>query len=102
MEPPRAQGAPFTLRLADGRFERAGVVIVAVGGTVARELLPKGLFFREPEPTLGPLATDPRMPRRLDNIRVRGALELWRPGEEKTTPQELNRHGFPVGNPRPG
>ena len=96
VEPPRAEGAPFTLRLADGRFERAGVVIVAVGGTVARELLPKGLFFREPEPTLGPLATDPRMPRRLDNIRVRGALELWRPGE-KMTPQELNRHGFPMG-----
>ena len=96
VEPPRAEGAPFTLRLADGRFERAGVVIVAVGGTVARELLPKGLSFREPEPTLGPLATDPRWPRRLDNIRVRGALELWRPGE-KMTPQELNRHGFPMG-----
>ena len=96
VEPPRAEGAPFTLRLADGRFERAGVVIVAVGGTVARELLPKGLSFRELEPTLGPLATDPHMPRRLDNIRVRGALELWRPGE-KMTPQELNRHGFPMG-----
>ena len=96
VEPPRAEGAPFTLRLADGRFERAGVVIVAVGGTVARELLPKGTSFREPEPTLGPLATDPRWPRRLDNIRVRGALELWRPGKEMT-PQELNRHGFPMG-----
>ena len=44
---------------------------MAVGGSVARGLLPKGVPFREPEPTLGPLATEPRWPRRLDNIRVR-------------------------------
>ena len=97
VEPPRAEGAPFTLRLADGRFERAGVVIVAVGGTVARELLPKGLSFREPEPTLGPLATDPHMPRRLDNIRVRGALELWRPDSRGMDGRALNDGGFPMG-----
>lgn len=96
VEPPRAEGSPFTLRLADGRFERAGAVIVAVGGAIARGLLPEGVPFREPEPTLGPLATEPRWPRRLDNIRVRGALELWRPGEEMPS-QELNRHGFPMG-----
>ena len=96
MEPPRAEGGPFTLRLADGRFERADAVIVAVGGSVARGLLPEGVPFREPEPTLGPLATEPRWPRRLDNIRVRGALELWRPGEE-TPPEERGRHGYPMG-----
>ena len=96
VEPPRAEGGPFTLRLADGRFERADAVIVAVGGSVARGLLPEGVPFREPEPTLGPLATEPRWPRRLDNIRVRGALELWRPGEE-TPPEERGRHGYPMG-----
>lgn len=95
VEPPRAEGSPFTLRLADGRFERADAVIVAVGGSVARGLLPEGVPFREPEPTLGPLATEPRGPRRLDNIRVRGALELWRPGEE-TPPEERGRHGLPM------
>lgn len=79
-EPPRKAGGRFTLRLADGRFERADAVVVAAGGTVARALLPEGVPFRTPEPTLGPLATDPRWPRRLDNIRVRGALELWRGG----------------------
>ena len=78
VEAPRKEGGPFTLRLADGRFERASRVIVAVGGAVPRGLLPEGVPFREPEPTLGPLATDSRWPRRLDNIRVRGALELWR------------------------
>lgn len=80
VEPPREAGGRFTLRLADGRFERADAVIVAVGGTVARTLLPEGIPFRTPESTLGPLATEPRWPRRLDNIRVRGALELWRGG----------------------
>ena len=96
VELPRAEGAPFTLRLADGRFERAGVVIVAVGAPSQRELLPKGPFLPRARPTLGPLATDPaHAARRLDNIRVRRALELA-PGEE-VAPQELNRHGFPMG-----
>jgi len=70
VEPPRGPGRPFTLRLADGRFERADAVIVAVGGAVARNLLPEGLPFVEPVPTLGPLATETRWCRPLDNIRV--------------------------------
>ena len=97
VEPPRAEGSPFTLRLADGRFERAGAVIVAVGGAIARGLLPEGVPFREPEPTLGPLATEPRWPRRLDNIRVRGALELWRPDSRGMDGRALNDGGFPMG-----
>ena len=80
VEPPRGPGRPFTLRLADGRFERADAVIVAVGGAVARNLLPEGLPFVEPVPTLGPLATETRWCRPLDNIRVRGALVLRRGG----------------------
>ncbi len=80
VEPARSAGGPLTLRLADGRLERADAVIVAAGGSVARTLMPEGVPFRDPEPTLGPLATDTRLVRQLDNIRVRGALELWRGG----------------------
>lgn len=80
VEPARRAGGPLTLRLADGRLERADAVIVAAGGSVARTLMPEGVPFRDPEPTLGPLATDTRLVRQLDNIRVRGALELWRGG----------------------
>lgn len=83
VEPPREEGGRFTLRLTDGRFERADAVIVAAGGTVARALLPEEVPFRASEPVLGPLATDVRWPRRLDNIRVRGALELWRDGRRE-------------------
>ncbi len=80
VEPARRADGPLTLRLADGRLERADAVIVAAGGSVARTLMPEGVPFRDPEPTLGPLATDTRLVRQLDNIRVRGALELWRGG----------------------
>lgn len=78
VEAPRGEGDRFTLRLADKRLARADAVIVAVGGAVGERLLPAGVPFRKTGPVLGPIATDPRWPRQLDNIRVRGALELWR------------------------
>lgn len=78
VEPPRGAGRPFTLRLADGRLERAAAVIVAVGGALPAGLLPAELPVAPPQPTLGPLATEARWCRRLDNIRVRGVLELRR------------------------
>lgn len=78
VEPPREAGKRFTLRMADGAFERADAVVVAVGGAVARDFLPEGVAFRKTRPVLGPLATDVRYVRQLDNIRVRGALELRR------------------------
>lgn len=81
IEPVRRPDGPLTLRLADGRLARADAVIAAVGGAVGAHLLPDGVPLRPVEPTLGPLATDPRHTRPLDNIRVRGALELWRAGE---------------------
>ncbi|MEE0706670.1 MAG: NAD(P)/FAD-dependent oxidoreductase, partial [Adlercreutzia sp.] len=56
VEAPGERCARFTLRLADGRFERADAVIVAVGGRVAPRLLPAGLPFVKTVPTLGPLA----------------------------------------------
>lgn len=80
VELPRAAGKPFTLRMADGAFERADAVIVACGGRVARAMLPDAFAYAAPRPVLGPLATDTRFARQLDNIRVKAALELWRDG----------------------
>lgn len=94
VEAPRGEGDRFTLRLADRRLERADAVIVAVGGAAGKRLLPAGVPFRKTEPVLGPIATDPRWPRQLDNIRVRGALELWRPGEAMG-PEACRDAGFP-------
>lgn len=81
VEPPRGLGKPFTLRMDDGAFERASAVVVACGGRIARSMLSCELAFRDTRPVLGPLATDVRYVRQLDNIRVRGALELWRADE---------------------
>lgn len=79
-----------------GRFERADAVIVAVGRfSRQRGLLPKGVPFREPEPTLGPLATEPRWaaaPRQHPRARGAGTVA---PGEE-TPPEERGRHGLPM------
>lgn len=80
VEPPRAAGKRFTLRMADGAFERADAVVVACGGSVARSLLPEGVSFVSQRPALGPLATDARFVRQLDNIRVKGVVELRRDG----------------------
>lgn len=79
IDPPSSsggRGSRFTMKLADGSFERSDAVIVACGGSVARRLLPDGFAFAEPAPTLGPLATDLRIARQLDNIRVRGVARL--------------------------
>lgn len=81
IEPPHGVGSPFTLRMEGGALERAGAVIVACGGHVARTLLPERLAFKEQQPVLGPLATDTHLVRQLDNIRVKGALELHRAGK---------------------
>ena len=93
VEGPRGEGDRFTLRLVDRRLERADAVIVAVGGAAGERLLPAGVPFRKTEPVLGPIATDPRWPRQLDNIRVRGALELWRPGKGMS-PEACRDAGF--------
>ncbi|MDO4502727.1 MAG: FAD-dependent oxidoreductase [Coriobacteriia bacterium] len=59
VEPPRSAGGPVTLRMADGSFERAGQVIVAVGGTLGSELLGDAAEFLPTRPVLGPLAALP-------------------------------------------
>lgn len=85
IEPPKTsggRGSRFTMRLADGRFERADAVIVACGGRVAKRLLPEGFAYTAPRAKLGPLATDEGLVKQLDNIRVRGVARLMRGGEE--------------------
>ena len=78
IEPPRAPGKPYTLRLADGAFARAQAVVCAVGGAVARQLLPDDLAYTAPVPVLGPLRTETSDIRGLDNIRVRCNVSLER------------------------
>lgn len=81
VEPPREKGRRFTLRMADGSFERADAVVVAGGGKSARELVPAQLPWVATRPVLGPLATDTRLVKQLDNIRAKAAVELRRAGE---------------------
>lgn len=81
VEPPREPGGRFTLRMADGAFERADAVVVAVGGRDGLELLPAGVPTSPLAPVLGPLRTEKRPIRALDNIRVRCEASLRR-GEE--------------------
>ncbi len=78
----RDKGSRFTLKMADGSLERADALIVACGGGGARALLPKSFPYAEPVPVLGPLATEVRIARQLDNIRVRGVARLMRDGAE--------------------
>ena len=59
VEPPRESGGAVTLRMADGSFQRAGQVVVAVGGTVAQGLLGAAAEFVPTRPVLGPLAALP-------------------------------------------
>ena len=81
IEPPREAGKPFTLRMADGVFERADSVIVACGGRFLPLLDACGLKVKAQRPVLGPLRvadSDVRTVRELDNIRVRCTVSLVR------------------------
>lgn len=77
---PERPGGRFHLRCAGGVVRHADAVIVAVGGAPAEGLLPPA-FPRVPaQAVLGPLRTDTAVVRQLDNIRVRCAVSLVRPG----------------------
>jgi len=81
IDAPREQGKPFTLRMQDGRFERADAVIVACGGRAIAALDICGVTCSPLHPVLGPLrvsAQDILLTRELDNIRVRCAVTLAR------------------------
>lgn len=81
IEPPRGAGKPFTLRMADGVFERADAVIVTCGGRAMATLGVEGLDVLPMQPVLGPLrcsAKHAKLTRELDNIRVRCTVALAR------------------------
>lgn len=83
VEPPREPGRPFTLRTAEGVFERADAVIVSCGGRLSQALLPDIFEFRQTRPVLCPIAVakrDAKATRELNNIRVKGSLALRRDG----------------------
>lgn len=75
-------GARFALHMADGSIERADAVIVACGGAVAKNILPDSFDFEPQRPVLGPIATDTRWVKQLDNIRVKCAVELLRAADD--------------------
>lgn len=79
--PPDGDARRFMLRMADGAIEHADAVVVACGGRVAAQLVSLPLPFAQPVPLLGPLATDTRYVKPLDNIRVRCAAALARAGQ---------------------
>lgn len=78
IEAPRDGSAHFTMRMADGAFERADGIILACGGKVAKAMLPDGFAFAEPQPVLCSIATDTTYIRELDNIRAKAVLSLVR------------------------
>ena len=84
LDAPARKGDRFHVRFADGAVLHAEAVIVAAGGNAARALVPEGLAWEEPRAVLGPLRTDARLVKALNNIRVRCAASLvGRDGAEK-------------------
>ena len=79
VDAPEHPGDRFHIRFADGSIEHAEAVVVAVGGRAAAHVaLPAHLACGEMRPVLGPLRTDNRITRQLNNIRVRCAVALLR------------------------
>ena len=73
---PAREGDRFHVRFADGAVRHAEAVIVAVGGRASGALSLDGFPVEEPRPVLGPLRTDTRLVKALNNIRVRCAASL--------------------------
>lgn len=81
IDPPRAPGKPFTLRMKDGVFNRADAVIATCGGRAVAALDACGVPCLRTRPVLGPLKVAPDdvpFTRDLDNIRVKCAVTLRR------------------------
>lgn len=78
VDPPHHDGARYTLRMADGAFERADVVVVAVGGKSCVALQVAAWEKPSIRPVLGPLATEASLIKELNNIRVRASVSLLR------------------------
>ena len=80
LEPCFGKRGSFTLRLEGSTTVRARAVVVASGGATARTLLPDAFSYTTTRPVLGPIATDARFVRRLDNIRAKGTVARERQG----------------------
>lgn len=76
IDEPTSDAGPITLRGADGEFIRVDQVIDATGGTQSKGVLLPFVDHIEGMPTLGPIATDNKLIKRLDSIRVRGEVSL--------------------------
>lgn len=77
-----SRGTRWTVELEGGRTERFDAVVVAVGGGIARELLPAGYAFAKRRPRLCPIRTARDSVKGLDGVRVRGSATLVRDGRE--------------------
>lgn len=78
--PARGKGR-FHLRFSDGSIAHAEKVVLAVGGRGVSAVDTFSVIPRElTRPVLGPLATDSRITRQLNNIRVKCAVSLERSG----------------------
>lgn len=79
IDEPASSGSQITLRTVDGEFIRADHVIDATGGTQSKGELLSFVDHAPRTPVLGPIVTDNRLVKRLDNIRVRGKVSLLDP-----------------------
>ncbi|WP_418240572.1 aminoacetone oxidase family FAD-binding enzyme, partial [Ellagibacter isourolithinifaciens] len=78
--PARGKGR-FHLRFSDGSIAHAEKVVLAVGGRGVSAVDTSSVIPCElTRPVLGPLATDSRITRQLNNIRVKCAVSLERSG----------------------
>lgn len=78
--PPKAERSPFTIHLQGGELIRARKAVLAAGGSAGPLGLDGLLPYAQPMPILGPLMTDNRFTRPLDNVRVRCSASLLRQG----------------------
>ena len=71
----------FHLRFSNGSIAHAEKVVLAVGGRGMSAVdMPSAISCEPTRPVLGPLATDSRITRQLNNIRVKCAVSLERSG----------------------
>ena len=80
VEAPRHPGAPFAVFFEDGSIAHPSAVVLAMGGKHLRSVeLPERLAVAPMHPVLGPLRSDGRLTKPLNNIRLKCALRLYRP-----------------------
>lgn len=81
IEAPARGKTRFHLRFSDGSIAHAEKVVLAVGGRGVSAVDTSSVIPCElTRPVLGPLATDSRITRQLNNIRVKCAVSLERSG----------------------